>query len=98
MNGKLMAIISYFTFVGWVIAFVLNLNEKNSFASFHIRQSLGLNILGILLVIIPVFGWIIGTILLVIGLFTAITDRTVPVPVVGDFFQDWFKTIGSNLF
>ena len=93
MNGKLMAIISYFAFVGWVIAFLLNLNEKNSFASFHIRQSLGLNILGVLLALIPVFGWIISVTLLLIGLFTAITDRTVPVPVVGGFFQDWFKAL-----
>lgn len=93
MNGKTIAIVSYITIIGWVIALILNNNEKNSFASFHIRQSLGLNLLWMVLSIIPVLGWIIGLILVILGLLTAIAERMVPVPVVGQYFQDWFKTL-----
>ncbi len=93
MNGKTIAIVSYITIIGWVIALVLNSSEKSSFASFHIRQALGLNLLWMVLSIIPFFGWIIGLALVVMGLLTAIGDRMVPVPVVGVYFQDWFKTL-----
>ncbi len=96
MNGKTIAIVSYITIIGWVIALILNNNEKNSFASFHIRQSLGINLLGMVLTFIPVIGWILGIavfIFWVIGLIAAITERTVPVPVIGELFQDWFKTL-----
>ena len=96
MNGKTIAIVSYITIIGWVIALILNNNEKNSFASFHIRQSLGINLLGMALTFIPVIGWILGIavfIFWVIGLIAAITERTVPVPVIGGLFQDWFKTL-----
>ena len=44
-EGKTMAIISYITFIGTLIAFIMNQNKKNSFASFHIRQAIGLLIL-----------------------------------------------------
>ena len=96
MNGKTIAIVSYITIIGWVIALILNNNEKNSFASFHIRQSLGINLLGMVLTFISVIGWILGIavfIFWVIGLIAAITERTVPVPVIGELFQDWFKTL-----
>lgn len=96
MNGKTIAIVSYITIIGWVIALILNNNEKNSFASFHIRQSLGINLLAMVLSFIPFIGWILGIavfIFWVIGLFAAISERTVPVPVIGELFQDWFKTL-----
>ncbi len=96
MNGKTIAIVSYITIIGWVIALLLNNNEKNSFASFHIRQSLGINLLAMVLSFIPVIGWILGIavfIFWVIGLIAAISERSVPVPVIGELFQDWFKTL-----
>ena len=91
MNGKTIAIVSYITIIGWVIALLLNNNEKNSFASFHIRQSLGLNLAGMVLYAILPFGLILGIIVLAFGFFTAYSGRTVPFPVVGDYFQDWFS-------
>jgi len=62
-SGKTIAIISYLTFIGLIIAFVMNNEKKEPFASFHIRQSLGLALLGFSLsfiMIIPILGWIIG--------------------------------------
>lgn len=43
-NSKTIAIISYITLIGWVVAIIMHNNEKekSEFALFHIRQSLGL--------------------------------------------------------
>src|SRR5690554_524523 len=65
VQGKNIAIISYLTVIGLVLAFVMNNEKKEPFASFHIRQSLGLVITSIALAIInviPVLGWIVSII------------------------------------
>ena len=41
-SGKNTAIISYITVIGAIIALFMNMENKNSFASFHIRQALGI--------------------------------------------------------
>jgi len=41
-EGKTIAIIAYITIFGLLIAFLMNNDKKNSFASYHLRQSLGL--------------------------------------------------------
>ncbi|TDN95413.1 hypothetical protein DET49_1018 [Salegentibacter sp. 24] len=41
-DPKTIAIIAYLTVIGLVVAFVLNNDKRNEFASFHIKQSLGL--------------------------------------------------------
>ncbi len=48
-EGKNTAITAYFTFVGTLIAWSMNSENRNPYASFHIRQALGLNILFILI-------------------------------------------------
>ena len=44
MNTKTIAIVSYLTIIGWVISFVNHSNsgERENFATFHLRQSLGI--------------------------------------------------------
>ena len=94
-EGKTIAIISYITWVGWIIALVMNMEKKNDFAKFHIRQTL-LLMLGSLLVWIPLIGWIWGIflfILWIIGLIAAINGEKKEVPVLGHLAQDWFKGI-----
>lgn len=103
IEGKNIAIIAYITLVGLIIAFVMNNDKKNSFAAFHIRQSLGLGISGLVLGVIsmiPYLGWIIyilGIIVLVymwiMGLMNAINDKEQSVPFIGDQFAEWFKGI-----
>ncbi|WP_445666597.1 DUF4870 domain-containing protein [Fodinibius sp. AD559] len=76
-NSKLIAILSYITIIGWIIAFLIykNNQEKPKLAGFHLRQSLGLMILGLLVGVvqsvlsgIPVIGWLIGFLMMVISL------------------------------
>lgn len=102
-EGKTIAIISYLTLVGLVVAIVMNKEKKNEFAQFHIRQSLGITVVGIvlgLLGLLPVVGSILsmvtGIIILIMwimGLLSAFSGQKKPIMLVGGTFQDWFKQI-----
>lgn len=98
-DTQLIAIVSYLTFIGWIIAFILYQNNKSELAIFHIRQSLGLHIIGLIVTIvfwIPVIGWALGILLLVLwimGLIYAAQGEAKAVPLVGDFIQDLFRSI-----
>jgi len=94
-DGKTIAIVSYITWIGWIIALIMNNDKKNDFARFHIRQSL-IIMIGSLLTWIRYVGWIWGIFLLVlwiIGLIAAINGEKKQVPVLGALAQDWFKGI-----
>lgn len=98
-NAQLIAIVSYLTLIGWIIAFVLYQNDKSELAVYHIRQSLGILILGIVgwvVFWIPIIGWAAGIFLFVLwlmGLIYAAQGEARPVPLLGNFMQDLFKGI-----
>lgn len=102
-DAKTIAIIAYLTLIGLVIAFLMNNEKKDPFASYHIKQSLGLTVAGLALMIVgmvPILGWLIsflGSIFLlvlwVIGLVNAINLKEKPVPLLGKYFEDWFRSI-----
>ncbi|WP_372793761.1 DUF4870 domain-containing protein [Lutibacter sp.] len=102
-EGKTTAIISYITFIGTIIAFIMNNDKHNSFAAFHIRQMIGLSLFSLVnSFIIGRYGgiWASGIIgiglfvLWIIGFIGATQGEEKKVPFVGDLFQDWFKNIG----
>lgn len=99
-QGKTNAIISYITIIGTIIAIVQNSEAKNPFASFHIRQALG--------IILSFFalGYIVGGfdswtvtiafyifffILWLYGFLGALQGQANLLPIVGPFFQKLFK-------
>ncbi len=95
MDGKTKAIVAHITWVGWLIALIINSSEKDEIASFYIRQLLGIYLFSFLAVI-PNLGWIIGIIVLVfwiLSLIGSINGEMKETPVVGKYFQDWFKGI-----
>jgi len=100
-DGKTTAIISYIWWIGLVIAFFMNNSTKNSFASFHIRQSLGLNLFSLAAGLVSTYisgmlGWIIGVVAFIfwiIALIGAIQGEEKKVPLLGDQFQEWFKSV-----
>ena len=95
-DGKNVAIISHLTLIGWIIALVMNNNPKSEFASFYIRQMLGLMICSLILSFIPVVGWILSIILFVlwiISLIGALNGEMKLTPGIGHLFQDWFKSL-----
>jgi uncharacterized membrane protein len=96
MDGKTKAIVAHITWIGWVIALVLNSSEKDEITSFYIRQLIGLYLFSIVISFIPVvnvLGWIITLVFWVISLVGAINGEQKEVPWVGKLFQDWFKAL-----
>lgn len=102
MNGKLIALISYIPLVGWIAAFVLYLENrtKDSIARFHLRQSLGLQIMfiggSIILGFFRIYFLLLPFELIcfalwILGLLSALKEQEKPVYYVGAYFQDWFK-------
>ena len=68
-SGKTVAILSYITLIGLIVAFVMNGEQKNKseLGAFHLRQALGIYltsfsmmIASFILVFIPIIGWIIA--------------------------------------
>lgn len=101
-QGKTNAIISYLTIIGCIIAIVMNSEHKNPFASFHIRQALGLQLLFFAL------GYPVGTfdswmvtsafyifffILWIYGFIGSVSGKMNEVPLVGPLFQKIFKSL-----
>jgi len=101
-EGKTAAIVSYLTWVGTLIAFLMNNTKKNPFASFHIRQAFGLSVASLVnTFLITKFtgAYVYGTIGLVlvvfriIGLIGAFKGEEKLIPLLGDVFQENFKSI-----
>ncbi len=102
-EGKSIAVLAYITFIGLIVAFVQNTEKKNTFAYFHIRQSLGLLCTGMalgMINIVPFIGWLVCMtgicalfVLWVIGLLNAVNGKQTPVPVVGHLYNQWFSGI-----
>ncbi|MCB9364823.1 MAG: hypothetical protein H6587_09660 [Flavobacteriales bacterium] len=68
-KGKTVAILSYITIIGFIIALVMNNDKQNKsdLGVFHLRQALGIYLTGVVLSIaqgiflfIPFLGWIIN--------------------------------------
>jgi uncharacterized membrane protein len=79
-NAKTIAIVSYITLIGWIVAIIMHNNEQNKseFAIFHIRQSLGLMLswiciplIGMFVSFIPFVGWFFGivSVIVYVGVF-----------------------------
>jgi len=98
-NAQMIAVVSYLTLIGWIIAFVLYQNDKSELAIFHLRQALGIVIIGAIgwvVFWIPFIGWAAAIFLFVLwimGLISAAQGEMKPVPLLGNLFQDIFKGI-----
>lgn len=104
-RGRNYAIISYLTIIGVIIAYYLNNEDdkRSVFASFHIRQSLGLWLTFYALgYIIGSFdSWLVSsgfyvffTVLFIYGFINALNRKALPVPLLGNYYQKLFKNLG----
>lgn len=103
VEGKNIAIIAYITIIGLIIAFIMNNEKKAPFASYHIRQCVGLLVTGLALSfvnVIPILGWIVSIIgslvmiyMWIIGLINAVNGKEKPLPILGEKYSQWFKGI-----
>ena len=93
-QSKTVAIVSYITLIGWIIALILNQSKKTELGSFHIRQTLLIYIAWFIFWWIPVIGWLLILVLFVfwiMGLVYAIQGQQKEVPLIGGLAQKWFK-------
>lgn len=101
-DGKNIAMVSYITIIGTIIAIVMNSEKKNEFASFHIRQALGIILLFFALGY-PVGyfdSWMVSGafyifffILWAYGFIGALSGRRASIPLLGPLFQSVFKAL-----
>jgi uncharacterized membrane protein len=103
-EDKTVAIISYLTIIGFIVAVVIHGNKKTKLGSYHLRQTLGLLVtaialwaLGFVLAFVPIVGWLViflcwvGLFVLwLLGFIAAANGRMTPVPVLGASYQKWF--------
>jgi uncharacterized membrane protein len=95
-QGKNIAIIAHITIIGWIIALIMNNSDKTELGSFYIRQMLGLLIFSFVLWFVPVVGWILNLVMLILwilSLIGALGGEKKTIPVLGEHFQNWFKGI-----
>ena len=94
-EGKTIAIISYITLIGLIIAYFMNNSKNNEFAKFHIGQSLRVWILSIVLnltlnnlvsmsgmEILKILEWL-PLILAIIGFINAVNGKAIKLPLIG---------------
>ena len=100
-QGKQTAIVSYLTIIGTVIAIFMNSENKNAFASFHIRQALGIFLTFFLLGypvgyfdswMVSASFWTFIFILWLFGFMNALNGEQKTVPFLGEFYQKFFKS------
>jgi len=103
-EDRTVAILSYITLIGFIVAIVMHSSKKTALGSFHLRQALGLLVTGlafgfcvIILAFIPILGWLVILlgwlsllVLVVMGLIGAASGQQKPVPVLGAYYQKWF--------
>ena len=97
------AVISYITFIGLLIAYIMNTNQKNKFSQYHIHQSLGLQLCFIfanLLNFFPILGSFLSLLstlfllyMLIMGIINALNKKEEPLPFLGNKFEEWFAGI-----
>jgi uncharacterized membrane protein len=102
MDGKTKAIVAHIFWIGWIISLIVNMKDKDEIASFYIRQLLGIYLFSLAATIlasilniwmISRLGGVIALVFWILSLIGAIQGEKKEVPIVGNYFQDWFKSI-----
>lgn len=97
-NAKACAVLSYLL-IGLIWYLIDENMKKNSYVKFHVKQGLVLlitaiiiSIVGAVLMVIPVLGWIayyilqlLILVLVIIGIINAASDKQNELPVIGSF-------------
>ncbi|WP_435625551.1 hypothetical protein [Flagellimonas sp.] len=101
-EGRTTASIAYLTIVGSLIAMSMNMEPKNAFSRFHIRQAFGIHVMYHALAIVLTFTGIVQAsfwlfilyiVIALYGLLSALNQQKKSLPWIGPFFQKWFTFI-----
>lgn len=103
-KGKKMAIASHLTLLGCMIVMFMNIEPKNRFTGFYIRQSFGLQLM------FYVFGYFVSNmdsliatvpfylcfvVLWFYSFIGALQGEVRAIPIVGVYFQKWFEKLSA---
>ncbi|WP_432410322.1 hypothetical protein [Rasiella sp. SM2506] len=100
--GKTKAVIAYITFIGFFIAFSMNKDKPEPFATWHIKNMFGLLLL-LLIAVVTQFhiDLLIGDIIYwvtaafwVFSLVMVSTNKKEGIPFLSKKFQTWFTFLG----
>ncbi len=94
MDGKTKAIVAHIFWIGWLIALIINSNQRDEITSYYLRQLLGIYLFGVIISFVPVinvFGWIVTFVFWLLSLIGAINGELKETPYIGKYFQDWFR-------
>lgn len=103
-TGKTVAIVSHITIIGCLIAIFMNLEPKNRFAGFYIKQSFGIWLFFYALAYTAgrFDSWMISGpfyfcffLLWVYSFAGAINSEIKPLPKIGVYFQKWFDKLSA---
>lgn len=95
MDARAKAIVAHITIIGWIVALIVNSNQRDEFSSFFIRQTLGLHLIFFALRLVPFVGWILSIVVFafwLLSLIYAIQGEAKMIPF-GEYFQDWFRAL-----
>ena len=92
-NSRVLAVVSYITWIGWIIAFLIR-DRRDAYVAHHLNQALLINLLKIaggLCMMLPHIGEelssVVGVaafVLIIMGIYRAANWRTDPLPVIGE--------------
>lgn len=97
-ESKTYAIVAYLTFIGLLISYFINRDEKNPFTTWHVKNMFGLLLFLIIAQVTQAyinlaFGeilWIITFFLWVFSLIMACLHKKKAIPGLSEKFQEWF--------
>jgi hypothetical protein len=98
LPGRTKAILAYATFVGFLIAASMNANEKEEFATWHLKNMFGIIIIWIISLVTQLnihlisgdILQIISILCLIYSLVMVIQNKKQGVPFLSEKFQQWF--------
>ncbi|WP_341843080.1 DUF4870 domain-containing protein [Chitinophaga caseinilytica] len=110
MDRKTVAIISYISIIGWLIAYFQYKDKpRDPFVAYHLKQALGIAVISIILGVainvvvrivpalsVVVYANIAILVLWVLGIINALNGLQKPVPVVGAMFERQFPFLDTK--
>ena len=103
-TGKVTAIIAHLTIVGCIIAIFMNIDPKNRYAGFYIKQAFGIHLIFFMLAytVGGVNSWLVTgpfylcfIILWAYSFIGAVSGEIKPLPKIGVYFQKWFDKLSA---
>ena len=104
-EDKTTAILAYITLIGFIVAIILHGQKKTALGAYHLRQALGLFIVGIALwfvgmilavvtfgfgfVLMPLIG-LLMLVALIMGIVAAANGEMKPNFLFGKMYEKWF--------